>query len=231
MSTGGNDLRMDSEAVLQRMVAAGLVDVDGDRVSPTEAFQAARERIRAADGGREPPDWLTADLVAADHLDTDLVVTARAVADVADGMDHREVGLVATVLDRLDDPPTADVPAGFVPLHQEDLRGFLARHDASVLFVWKPGSRSCERMADALGELHATPEVDESLGLGSICVEDGAELLREEYDVALLPTVLFFVGEAVDCRIIGPRPPEQVAREVEIIAEAAGGTDGDSRTA
>jgi len=219
---------MDSEAVLETMVAAGIVETDGDRVFPTAEFESERERIRE-EGAREP-DWLPAGTVDGETLDDDFLGTAAAVAAFAEGMDPDEMALIATVLDRLEDPPMdAGVPAGFTPLHQEDIRGFLDRHEASVLFVWKPGDPSCEAMADTLSRLHDRPAVEDVVGLGSICVEDGAELLRERYDVALLPTTLFFVDDAVDSRVIGPRDLPDVTREVEIITEAAGTSGTTSR--
>jgi len=214
---------MDGEATLERMVSAGIVETEGDEVVPTEEFERARTRILEEDG-LERPEWLSSDRIPAGGDGAEFVATAKAVAELGDGMDRDEVGVVATVLDRLEDPPTAaGAPEAFVPLHQEDIRGFLRRHEASVLFVWKPGSDSCERMADTLSHVHSLPAVDETVGLGSICVADGADLLREEYDVGILPTTLFFVGERVDGRAIGVRGLERVRREIEIITDAGGG--------
>jgi len=211
---------MDGEATLDRMVSAGIVETDGDEVVPTEEFERVRARMLER-GELEQPAWLSADRVAAGGDEATFVATAKAVHELADGMDRDEVGVVTTVLDRLEDPPTAEgAPEGFVPLYQEDIRGFLRRHAASVIFVWKPGSDSCERMADTLSEVNSLPAVDESVGLGSICVEDGAELLRAEYDVGILPTTLFFVEERVDARSVGVRGLDHVRREVGIITDA-----------
>lgn len=209
---------MDTEEVLQRMIDADIVESDGGHVFPTAEFEARCSELQTPENTQHRPEWLTADLIDPERLDDGFVATAQAVAEFTDGMTDHEVVAAATALDRLAEPPrTTSVPEEFVPLHQEDLRGFLVEHRASVIFVWTPGSSSCERMADTLSRLHTLPPVDETIGLGSICVEDGAELLGEEYDVAILPTTLYFVGRSVDARTIGPRDLDHVKRAVEIL--------------
>ncbi len=211
---------MKTEEVLQRMIDAGIVESDGGHVFPTAEFEARCSELQAPENTQHRPEWLTADLVDPERLEDDFVATALAVAEFTDGMADHEIVVAATALDRLAEPPrTTGVPEEFVPLHQEDLRGFLVEHRASVIFVWTPGSSSCERMADTLSRLHTLPPVDETIGLGSICVEDGAELLREEYDIAILPTTLYFAGRSVDVRAIGPRDFSHVKREVKIITD------------
>lgn len=208
---------MDTEGILQRMIDAGIVETNDGDVFPTAAFEARRSEIRASETAQPP--WLTADLVDSERLEEErFIATMRTVAEFTDGMTEQEIATVGTALDRLEDPPTAaGVPEEFVPLHQEDLRGFLAEHRASVIFVWTPRNPSCERMAETLSRLHTHPTVDGTIGLGSICVEDGAELLREEYAVGILPTTLYFVGRSVDARAIGHREFSHVNREIEII--------------
>lgn len=227
---------MDAEEVLQRMIDAGIVASDEEHVFPTAEFEARCSELQSPETTQPRPEWLTAELVDPERLDDGFVATVRTVAEFTDGMADHEVVAAARALDRLAEPPrTTGVPESFVPLHQEDLRGFLSEHRASVIFVWTPGSSSCERMADTLSRLHTLPPVDETIGLGSICVEDGAELLGEKYDVAILPTTLYFVGQAVDARTIGPRDLDHVKREIEILptdtGETASSASSDTRSA
>lgn len=218
---------MEGESILDRLHAAGVLDAEGDRVSTTDRFERRRDEIAAAEGGPSRPSWLTEDLLDPSVAGDDRLAAVRAVDEFADGLTHEEVVAAASALERIEDPPNATgAPDGFVPLHQEDLPAFLGQHRASVIFVWKEGSRSCEAMCETLDDLHAIPLVDETVGLGSICVGDGADLLRERYDVGLLPTTLFFVGERVDSRFWAPRPFESVRREVRIITEAASTSQG-----
>lgn len=211
---------MDTEDILDRLVDAGVLRSSGDRVSLAEQFQRRRAEIAAEMGEPDRRAWLAETGVDREAIDEDAVVDAATIDEFVEDVDGRETLAAASALERIENPPNATgAPDGFVPLHQEDLPAFLRRHRASVVFVWKEGSPSCEEMAGTLGELEGLAVVDETVGLGSICVDDGADLLRKRYDVGLLPTTLFFVGEAVDSRFVFPRGLKSVQREVEIITD------------
>lgn len=217
---------MDGESILDRLHAAGVIAVEGDRVSTTERFDRRRAEIASGAGEPTRPSWLTDDLVEGSESG-DAIAAIVAIDEFAEDLDHREVVAAASALERVEDPPTATgAPDGFVPLYQEDLVPFLRQHEASVIFVWKEDSPSCAAMAETLGELQGDPLVDETVGLGSICVGDGAGLLREQYDVGVLPTTLFFVGERVDSRFWAPRGFESVRREVAIVTGAEAPREG-----
>lgn len=208
---------MDGEALLERLSDVGVVENTGDDVSLTASFADRKAAIERGEVAVDGPAWLE----AAD-LDRDLRPAVRAIDAVDGDLSREETVAAARVVERIENPPVSSgVPEGFVPLRDEDLNGFLRDHRCSVVFVWKEGSSSCERMRETLDGVCDLPTVDERTGLGSICVADASELLRERYDVGLLPTTLFCVGERVDSRVIGPREFDVVEREIEIVSEAA----------
>lgn len=206
---------MDGDALLRRLADAGVIETAGDQVFLTESFAERKAAVGRDPGG---PDWLEES-----DLDGELLTNARAL-DAVDGssLSREETVAAARIVERIENPPVSEgTPEGFVPLRDEDLNGFLADHRWSVVFVWKEGSSSCERMRETLDRLHDLPVVDEGAGLGSICVSDASDLLRDRYDVGLLPTTLFCVGTRVDSRIIGPREFDVVEREIGIVSDAA----------
>lgn len=213
----------DPERLLQLVEAADIVETDGDGYTITAAFAehraAARDRLATESAADLVPDAL--DLDRAALLDPDrspelaAVLAVRELADV----DWVEAVGIASALTRFDDPHP-ELPAAFVPLAESEIAGFLRANPLGLVVFWSDESPACTTVLDDLDELAAAGELDD-IALGAVYAPEATAFSREEYQVNVVPTTLFCIGERVDSRLIGAFPPRAFLAEVETIRERA----------
>jgi thiol-disulfide isomerase/thioredoxin len=215
--TDSPETNVDPEAVLDRLVAAGVVDEDDDgTLTTSEAYERTRAVYHDTYGGVDEETLATA---LADVFDVD---DGTATAYVAEN-DVGPADLVAylslqSFLDPVPDRATLATMAGLVvdigpgspvPDQLEELddgsyEAFLSEHPDAVLTVWKTGCHPCDAMKEELDEiLDRVPEEVAVAGLDGESVPS----FRLAYDVDAAPSVLAFAdGELVES-LSGRRSP------------------------
>lgn len=216
--------------LLDDLVAAGVFEEtkDGD-LSPTEAFLRRREAHRSSvadldDAGfEERLQRYGVDDPSAADVPPEVLGDAMAIAELAADVGGERCLLAAQALERADLAETpAAVPAGFVPVDPEEIQPFLRAHPAAILYVWREDCDPCDDVREYLETMLEEGELPEAVGLGAVYGPADPALLRDEYQVAVSPTLLFCKDGRIDSRIIGPRVYGAILNEVRIITEDLG---------
>jgi thiol-disulfide isomerase/thioredoxin len=106
------------------------------------------------------------------------------------------------------------------------VRSFLDRHEASVLYFWGDDCEPCEAVRLEFEGLVREGRVPDEVALGAVYLGTDAqvgtaevELIAGEWQVASVPTTLFFAGQSIDTRLIGAKKAGHFEREMEILVE------------
>jgi thiol-disulfide isomerase/thioredoxin len=222
----------DPEALLDRLIEAGvLVEIDAGRLEPSAAFRrerrASRDDLATADVAAVRERFAERAGVDPDALTEDLLADARAIRRLDDDVDRRAAAVAADALERfVDDAVAEGVPEGFVPVRPGEVRSFLDRHEASVLYFWGDDCDPCEAVRLEFEGLVREGRVPDEVALGAVYLGTDAqvgtaevELIAGEWQVASVPTTLFFAGQSIDTRLIGAKKAGHFEREMEILVE------------
>ena len=221
----------DFERLLEDLLEAGIFEPSEDgELRTTDSFGRRREEHRRAVASFDDEEfrstasaYATADDVAASDVGVDALGDAMAIFEVAGSIDRERSLLAAMALDRIEATGAASgVPDGFVLLEGEDVEGFTQNHPASVIYCWREDCEPCDGARESFEALLADGTIPDPVGLGAVYGPDSADLLREEYQVAVAPTTLFCVGGRIDSRIVGNPGYEAFRTEIETIWEQAG---------
>lgn len=220
----------DLAALLDRLVAADvLVETDDDRLDLGSGFRRERERRRAdlddQDLSQARERYAASLDVDPDAPDLDVVLDAVTVQALDEEFTDREAAVVADALARFDDDRlTEGAPDGFVPVRPAEIPAFLERHEGSVLYFWGDDCEPCEFVHAELNELVRRDEVPDGLGLGAVYLGTEAEIseadvdrIAGDYQVAVVPTTLFFEDTDIHSRLIGAKNGGHLRREMEIL--------------
>ena len=215
----------DPERLLGIVEEAGIVAPVGDGYELTTAFaearQAARERLEVASAEAIVPASAEIDRDAL--LDPErppelaAVLAVRALADVTWA---EAVGIASAVTRFADAGAAAELPPVFVPLEESEIAGFLRANALSLLVFWADGSPACATVLEDVAGPAAEGALDD-VALGAVYTPEATAYIRETYQVNVVPTTLFCIGERVDSRLIGAFPPRAFRGEVETIRERA----------
>jgi hypothetical protein len=214
------------EELLERLLERDVLAESGDELELTGTFQSARADRKAALDDADEDERAAARATVAEALGLDpemvdlrLVATARALEETA-GFDEPTAARVALSLKRFDAPsPEHGSPEGFTPITGEEIPAFLDENPAALIYFWKEGSDACQSLRSDLEDLREAGHVPDGVALVSVYGPGSPRYLREEYDVAVAPTVLFCANGRVDARLVGVHQPSSYRREMEIIAE------------
>ena len=215
----------DPERLLRLIEEAGIVAPAGDGYELTEAFaearRTARERLEGDAAAVPIPDDAAVDREAL--LDPErppelaAVIAVRELADV----DWAEaVGIASAVARFAGSTAKGDLPPVFVPLEETEIEGFLRANRLSLLVFWADDSPACATVLDDVAALADEGALDD-VALGAVYTPEATAFIRETYQVNVVPTTLFCIGERVDSRLIGAFPPRAFIAEVETIRELA----------
>lgn len=223
---------MEREALLSRLLERSVLVAaeDGESLAFDDAFERSVGTHRAALSGagpdeREPvvagvvdDDDVAALLAGVAAVDPAFVAVAMAVAEHA-ALPGDALVEVTTVLQQFrgDVPPVEGVPDGFLPVAGDQLETLLALYPRVVLYVWREDCAPCELVVESLEAVFEDPPAD--VAPLAVFGADCAELLRERFDVSVLPTTLFIVDGEVDSRLIGAYEPDVYAHEVAMIGD------------
>lgn len=217
------------EALVDDLLAAGIFEPSTDgALRPSESFTRRREEHRAAVEGfdEEAVDDALASFATADGVDPDevglrVLGDAMAIHEAAGSVDRERALLAALALARVESAsPDPGVPDGFLPIEAEDVAAFVANHPAAVVYCWREDCAPCDGARECLEDLLEAGAVPDRVGVGAVYGPDAPELLREEYDVGVAPTTLFFVDGRVDSRIVGNPGYEAFETEVDVITDS-----------
>lgn len=209
------------EELPQRLISAGaFVHMMDDTIRLSDYFTEIRAAIRKAIDA-EVTDVLPPELA-------ELALPIRVLADAFALLKFEpSLGVEAAVTTAWSLPmfdqsiPTAGVPEGFSPIRYEEIRPFVAQFPATVLYFWKEDCEPCELVREDLEVLVDENQYPEWMGRAAVYGPDCAVGLSAEFDVGGAPTLLFWVGDSIDCRFVGPKARETLAHEIQIVAEQA----------
>ncbi|WP_435126786.1 thioredoxin family protein [Halobaculum sp. D14] len=212
---------VDPEALLDRLVAAGVVDeFDDGTLVTTDEFESTHAVYR--DSYLDADDARFHDSVA-DAFGLDRSEAERRVDEL--GVTRAELAAYLALQSFLDDPPAqpalatmaalvveiepaSPIPDGQHELTDETYEMFRTEHPDAAVFVWKRDCKPCEAMKADLPEiLDALPADVESAGVA--VGDDATEFLRA-FDVSKAPTLLLFRDGDVADRLEGRQQPLDV---------------------
>ncbi|WP_049986128.1 hypothetical protein [Halobellus rufus] len=219
--------QFDPEDVYDTLRTEGVFEEDDGELRLTEEFRAARERFRGT--VTEYDDDTKAELIAGyadgtpfgvEEISDYILADAMAIEEVCETVDKATSVHVAVSLERTE---TADgdtnLPAGFVALSGEEIAPFIESQPASILYFWREDCEPCAEVREDLSALRHDGIIPEGVGLGAVYGPDHVELLREEYDAAAAPTVLFCSGATVESRFVGNPGIDALRHEIDLLVE------------
>jgi len=217
-----------SEELFTELVGAGVLEAPGsDTIVRTERFQEAvkdyRRQLSSDDFESEWVDVFASEEIPVDDRET-VAARAHAVECFVADLEREEVAAVAVSLRRFEVPVRSEeVPERFTPLVPIELDGFCSQHPCSVVVFWKEGDGSSKSVFEDFVDLSNESEF-EDVGFGAVHAPDFADTVREQFSIGILPTVLFFIGNRIDSRLVGPHHSRTFERELSIVVER--GSDG-----
>jgi thiol-disulfide isomerase/thioredoxin len=147
-----------------------------------------------------------------------VLATAMGIREVATSIDTTQALLIAETFRRFErDEPTDGVPNGFVPIEGGEIKSFLADNPVSILFFWREDCPPCTTMKERLEALIEDGTIPETVGTASIYGPNYVSHIREQYQVAIAPTLLFCTNGRVDTRHIGETHENVLLEDLEFI--------------
>ncbi|MFB6354594.1 MAG: hypothetical protein ABEJ92_10980 [Halobacteriales archaeon] len=220
----------DVERLLDDLLAAGVFEATPDgELRLTDAFRREREERRREAGSlgdafeSTVAEYATSGDVDPSAVSPETLGDAMAVFHTAAGVDRERSLLAAEALQRIESTERrSGIPEGFVHLNVEDIDGFMAAHDAAVIYCWGDDCDPCDGAKEDYEALLADGVIPDWVGLGAVYGPEAPELLRERYEVAVAPTTLFCVEGQIDSRVVGNPGYGPLRSEIETIMELAG---------
>jgi hypothetical protein len=225
----------ESEAILDRLLATGVVDVTKDgSIEVSETFKQSVDRWQTVIEGFDASELRT-ELreVIGDDAETEAMLAATGINDGilaeylaiaradAHRFEHVERLRILGVLDSVGrSPPDNGAPETFLPVSGKRLPFLLDAYRTAVVYIWLDDCADCEEMRSVLNEA----AIDRYGDIARLAVygPDCAELLHDEYDVPGGPATLFVLDGAVDARLYGAHSVDVVESEVKTLSEIAG---------
>lgn len=229
--SGAPPADVEPEALLDRLVDAGVVDESADgELTATRPFESVHAVYR--DTYLEVDDERFRGTVA-EVFDIDEAEAATRIEEL--GVTRAELSAYLALGSFLEESPSpvelatmaaivvevappSPVPDGQRELEDDDYEPFLASHPDAVVFVWRRDCAPCDRMK---GDLDAL--LDRLPANGAVAGIDGgsADAFREAFEVDSAPTTLVFRDGDLAARESGRLRPVEFA---DLLERADGGT-------
>jgi len=218
----------DVERLLDDFVAAGVFEQSADgTLGLTDAVRERREQTRRtiSELGDDEyvatlDEYVAAGEDAPDAVDRAVLADASAMHEVAPDLDRERCLAAALALSRLETTRReSPLPAGFVEVQGDEIAGFIERNRGAVLYFWREDCDPCDALEGHFETLLENGEIPEEIALGAVYGPDAAEVARNDYDVAVSPTVLFCANGRVQARQIGNRGPEALRAELDLLEQ------------
>ena len=220
-------MQLDPEDLYDRLREEGLLaEDDGDALTVTDAFSrnraAAGERVEGMDDeavAALAAEYADEEAVPSEALTSDptLLSDAVGVFETCETLDRPTSVLVARSIRRSEQTAEESIPEGFLSLSAEEIDPFLNRHDAAILYFWRDDCDPCEAAKADLETALERTDVPESVGFAAVYGPDHVDVLREEYDVAGAPTMLFCIGDRIESRFVGNPGLEAIETELSVL--------------
>lgn len=222
---------MEAEAAIERLLEADvLVESDG-QLRLTDAFDASVERheTETEDTTDATVEVALREMTGRDDLDVDLVdVTAgdrlfvgyfEALREFDFDVESGERLATLTTIDyaRRGEPPTRGVPDGFLPVRGDVLPPLLRFSRWAIVYIWRDECPPCRAMRKELSR--AVDSDAEGLARFAVFGPNWSEFLEERFDTVGGPTTLLMLDGAVDLRLLGAHPADEIERETETLLE------------
>jgi thiol-disulfide isomerase/thioredoxin len=205
----------------QRLISTGaFVHMTDDTLGLSDEFTKTRAAIKRSIDAEVtavlPPE------LAELELPTRVLADAGALLEFEPSLGVEAAVTTAWSLPMFDQSvPTAGVPEGFIPIRYEEIRPFVEQFPATALYFWREDCDPCDLVRDDLEVLVDEGGFPEWMGRAAMYGTDCAAELSAEFDVGGAPTLLFWVGDSIDCRFVGTKARETLAREIQTVAEQA----------
>lgn len=212
------------EALLDRLAATGVLRETPDGLTLSDRFRTQRATVTGTAGESSALRAQIRDHAADDASSVDPKLTATAVTlrRTLPSLTPPEAVTTARTLRRIEVSQRIDgVPSGFLSLGVDDLPDFLVSNPAALVFCWREDSEPSENLRSDLEQLHQEGVIPPTFGLGAVYGPSNVRTLRDRYDVAVAPTLLFCVNGRVDCRLVGHHDVATIQNEIRILTETA----------
>lgn len=214
--------------LIERLCSTGILKETQDgQLSLSDTFINAQRRQRQSFPDSESAEYeelhnrfLDSTNLTSEEITDQNLSDAMLIQKLTDSVSFEEAIVGALSLEVLDNPPeTSGLPEGFIPLRGSDLESFTSQYSAAVVYFWKDDCPPCDRVRDRLETMYQDGEIPDEIGLGAVYGPNWAEILEEQYDVGVAPTVVFFKDGVTDSRIIGDFSDQAIKQEIAIITE------------
>ena len=215
-------------AIFERLKEGNVIEeTSAGRIVFTDEFRRAREQYRqeAESAGTseyfaEVSENTAEQPVGHEAVDDDVLADAVGIREVCDDIDPATSVQVARSLRRGQAASRkSGIPDGFLPLSVAEIETFIGQHPASLLYFWREDCPPCDVLRDELETLVRDRDLPEELGLGTVYGPEDPEVLDEEYDIAVAPTLLFCSRSGIDSRLVGTAEPAAIRTELDILLQ------------
>lgn len=211
---------MDAEAVVADLVDRDILEPTADdRYAVSDEFAAAvestRDRLQSSAASSYTVDEFEVPLTAST---LDAVATVETTStEVPDLSTKRCLDLSLVLAWFLTSVPEQEgAPEQFLPIHGEWLPLVEAMYSPAIVYIYRHDCPPCDLVRGDFEELF-DPSPPAGLSLFSVYGPDATTVLKDAYDVAGGPAVLFLANGRVDTRLYGAQDPKVLAAEVEKI--------------
>lgn len=210
---------------LETLVSADVLTTTADDTYVLSTrFVDARERTQSSLDARG--DEQLSESVGRLPLPDRILVDVAVLREFEPALDLDTAVSIAWSLSLFDDSvSTSGVPGGFVPVNPDEIEQFVSSFRASVIYCWREECDPCDIVRADLEALVDDGTFPGWMGRGAVYGPAGAATLSDAYEIGGAPTLLFFVGDSVDCRYVGAKDRETVARELRTVAARAESKD------
>lgn len=225
---------MDGNSAVDRQILDVLIDEGvvvesdgGERLSLTESYIARRNRRRS-----ELRDLDDATFVAKarpyteetpltpENTSRELIADTMVLAHEVGTLRPRNLLGVALLLGSIEESNVTDgIPEAFTPIRGRDIVSFINLTPAAVIYCWGDDCDPCDVVRRDFEELIDEGAIPGHVALGAVYAPDSQEVLYTEYDVGIVPTLLFCANGRVDSRLLGAHEPSVVEAEIDTIKE------------
>jgi len=202
-------------------------------LEPTDEFKQKRQRLHT-EVVSEQSEISQADLTAIltdldletwttsdeNNLEQNVFVDLHAIERFCGDLSRTELVQISQYLRRFDAlEPLDGVPDGFVSLLGTEIDRFLHDTPHCVLYFWKMDCAPCDVVKEDLSRCAENDDIHEDIGFAAINGTNCFDLIYEEYDIAVAPTIAFCHGGEIDSRLTGAIHLDVVQEEISIVTE------------
>jgi len=213
----------DVEELVDEFVASGVLEHTGDRgLRVTGTFGEHRDEYREqaasltdAEFEARVEEYAGGGAAEVADVDQQTLGDAMAIFHATEDVSRQQCLTGALALQTLEATTAEQLPDGFLALGGDDIERFIQQSPAAIVYFWREDCGPCSAVEEHFEELLDADAVPEHVALGAVYGPDAVDLIREQYDVTVAPTVLFCSDGTVESRIVGNKGQESLEREIK----------------